>query len=114
MSHHVEWIQHWLNQKKGGFRLYRCTFGDDDSWKKFLEILNGIITDHLALTDCNKEQRQNWHLDVIDDKQFENADWVKLRQHFLAWAESDAINEELTDDELQRRAQLQPIRQRLG
>jgi hypothetical protein len=111
MSHRVEWIQRWLSQKVWGFRLYRCTFGDDEAWSKFLEILNGSVDDHLALTNCNSEQRQNWHLDVIDDKQFENADWVKLREHFIAWAKSDAINEELTDDELQRRVQHQPPQQ---
>jgi hypothetical protein len=114
MSYHAEWVQRWLSQKRWGFRLYRCTFGDDEAWNKFAAILNGFITDYLGLTDCNREQRENWHLDVINDTEFDNADWVKLRQHFLAWAESDAINEELTDHELQRRAQLPPLQQYAG
>jgi hypothetical protein len=54
-----------------GIRLYRCTFGDDEAWNNFLEILNDSVNDHFALTDCNSEQRQNWHLDVIDGKRFE-------------------------------------------
>jgi hypothetical protein len=114
MSHRVEWIQRWLGQKRWGFRLYSCTFGDDEACNRFVGILNDIVADHLALTDCNREQRENWHLDVIDDKEFEDADWVKLRQHFLAWAGSETINEELTDDELQRRAELPPLQQRPG
>jgi hypothetical protein len=114
MSHRVEWIQRWLNQKRWGFRLYRCTFGDDEAWNKFVAILDGMVTDHLALTDCNREQREKWHLDVISDTELDNADWVKLRQHFLAWADSEAINEELTDNELQRRAELPPLQQYPG
>ena len=84
MSYQLQWVQDWLNQKRWGFRLYRCTFSDDEAWEKCLSLLKKTAADNLDLTECNAAQRQNWHLDIIDDEQFNNADWVKLREHFLA------------------------------
>jgi hypothetical protein len=104
MLHDDDWVQHWLNQKTWGFRLYRCTFGDDEGWKKCLELLGQSLSEGLSTSGCNAEQRRKWRLDVVDDKQFDNADWINLRNHFLQWANSDAINDELTQEELERRA----------
>jgi hypothetical protein len=80
MSHQVAWIQRWLSQKRWEFRLYRCTFSDDEAWNKFLGIMNGVVINHLALAECTREQCKKWHLDVINDKKFENADWVRHGQ----------------------------------
>jgi hypothetical protein len=102
-------VQEWLNQKRWGFKLYRCTFNDDEAWEKCLNLLQKSVAKGLDITECNAAQHQNWHLDIINDKQFDNADWVKLREHFFTWAKSDAINEELTETELQRRAKFEPI-----
>ena len=57
---------------KWGFIVYRCTYGDDDAWAKFMEYLNTRVRLNLIEDDCEDLwDRLDWC--VQEDPALDNA-----------------------------------------
>jgi len=84
---------HDQNLSKWGWIIYRCTYGDDGTWKRFMKILKRNTTDEI----CDSKAPEI--LDTLDWKVFEgpefaNADKHMVRQHFRTWAASNEAQAE--------------------
>lgn len=81
-------------QKKWGFVIYRCTYGDDAMWHRFLQICNERIVlifnkhgeDHNLLNDLD--------LKVFSDVTLDGATKADVRARVNKWTDSDEAGAE--------------------
>jgi hypothetical protein len=102
----------WIRQKKWGFVIYRCTYKDDAAWSNFMRIFKDMILGGIVplSESLNQDVIDRLAFDVREDRAlFQKATRPELRDDFLAWARSDQINEELSDEELRERAERKPL-----
>jgi hypothetical protein len=88
-----------LGHKHWGFIMYRCTYGDDDAWAKFMTILHKCVRE--SLEECGTEEfMDSFDCTVREDPSvLDGASKALVRQRFLEWrASSDAEAERISSD----------------
>ncbi|OBT75711.1 hypothetical protein VF21_05961 [Pseudogymnoascus sp. 05NY08] len=69
-----------------GFVIYRCTYGSDDDWNKFMELLQHRIRRSLEFYD-GLDMMDSLSLTIIEDRStFDDASTSSVREHFRQWA----------------------------
>ncbi|KFY18409.1 hypothetical protein V491_04783 [Pseudogymnoascus sp. VKM F-3775] len=69
-----------------GFIIYRCTYGSDDDWNKFMELLQYRIRNSLEFYDT-VDMMDSFSLTVVEDQStFDDASTSSVREHFKQWA----------------------------
>jgi hypothetical protein len=79
-----------------GFVIYRCTYGDETKWSRFMAQFKSNAQELLSL-EGNADMMDSLLWTICDDKDaFANASKDDLRKHFLSWANqsSDAKAEQ--------------------
>lgn len=78
---------------KWGFIIYRCTYGDDGAWDRFMHRLNAHKDD--ALIDKYDDKYLAHHLDwnVQQDPSLDRATKDQVRERFRTWVATDARTE---------------------
>lgn len=77
-------------QQKWGFVIYRCTYGDDKSWERFIHIANERFRE--AMDDYGTfelMQTLDWAIQV-DPAQLDGSSKEMVRQRFRDWATAAA------------------------
>ncbi|KAK3110182.1 hypothetical protein LTR53_015798 [Teratosphaeriaceae sp. CCFEE 6253] len=89
----IQDLQTFYGLPKWGFVLYRCTYGDDERWHRFLARLtthrDAVLRDHYhlpALADSH-----DWA--VQDDASLNGATRDEVRRRFRRWVAADAAAE---------------------
>lgn len=79
---------------KWGFVVYRCTYGDDDAWARFMDQLNRCTTyDLVELYDkADLANRLDWN--VQQDPALEGASKDEVCRRFREWVDSDDAKSE--------------------
>ncbi|TLD39590.1 hypothetical protein E2P81_ATG00577 [Venturia nashicola] len=91
--------QRWLSQKKWGFVLYRCTYGDDATWARFMDVFEAMGRCH---TMEDSTLNATLAFDVREDKVlFQSDDLTTVREHFNTWIHSEDVQSELREEEHQ-------------
>lgn len=91
--------QRWLNQKKWGLVIYRCTYKDDTKWAAFMEVFEAMGRCH-TIDDPKLDATLTF--DVREDKiLFQSDDLANVREHFETWIHSDEMKTELQESEHQ-------------
>jgi hypothetical protein len=85
-------LKHYHLQK-WGFIIYRCTYGDDSAWDRFMHRLNACKD--AALIDMYDDEYLAKHLDwnVQQDPSLDNATKDQVRDKFRTWVATDARTE---------------------
>lgn len=80
-------------QKKWGFVIYRCTYGDDAAWARFMEIFH-----ERALGDLQDEDAEDvlpsLDLKVISDPTLDGASKRDVQERFRLWTASEEAQAE--------------------
>lgn len=72
-------------QRTWGFVIYRCTYGDDDAWARFMKIVNERVRESLEAYDT-PELMETLDWPVQEDRAtLEGASKDVVRQHFRRW-----------------------------
>lgn len=100
-----EWCRHALSElresihdrknKKWGYLIYRCDYGSNDDWAKFLTILHWNVKHSLDLYG-GADLLPSLDMTVHDDRAaLEGATINQVRELFTAWVRSDEARDEL-------------------
>jgi len=87
-----------------GLVIFRCTYGDDESWKQALLKLNQRLQERLARhngLDMGTEER--FKLPVIEDTALEEASTHAVRERFEQWCATAEQTEQGTPEEIASR-----------
>ncbi|KAI1350843.1 hypothetical protein F5Y01DRAFT_137019 [Xylaria sp. FL0043] len=79
-----------------GFLVYRCTYGDDAAWDRYMQALKDEV--HNNLVWCGREwlmeQYAQWT--VIEDKEtLDGAPKKEVRERFVQWRDEHSVSYEL-------------------
>lgn len=81
--------------RKWGFTVFRCTYGDDDAWARFMGRIEQRLRVDFLRNDCRNEQlAQNLDWNVHDDPaSLDGASKDKVRHMFRKWVATGAREE---------------------
>ncbi|ATY65546.1 Twin arginine translocation [Cordyceps militaris] len=87
----------FFNEKKWGWVIYRCTYGDDAAWERFKELVARQTREHLTpspYSDAPPVPSPRSVVDGVDwrfvsDPTLEGASREALRERFRAWVAGD-------------------------
>ncbi len=74
------------NYDKWGFVVYRCTYGDDDAWDRFKNVITERSRQQILDSDAPEILKTLTWTCSEDRQAFDNASTATLRRHFNAWA----------------------------
>ncbi|PGH29830.1 hypothetical protein GX50_07409 [[Emmonsia] crescens] len=78
---------HDFKHDKWGWVIYRCTYGDDEAWARFQQIVNERSRKRMAEPDVPPEVANSLEWTFVSDPATLNgASRDQLRTRFLAWA----------------------------
>ncbi|KAI1129346.1 hypothetical protein F5Y10DRAFT_238400 [Nemania abortiva] len=81
-----------------GFLIYRCTYGDDDVWDRYMTHLKEAVHKDLDILgrDILMEQYAQWT--VIEDKEtLDGASKQEVRERFIQWRDQNSVSRELSE-----------------
>ncbi|GKZ24255.1 hypothetical protein AbraCBS73388_011059 [Aspergillus brasiliensis] len=92
-------IERLLNQDKfktWGFVIYRCTYQSDSDWEKFMVRLHKRVEEFLRFYN-GLDLLGSFAPTVLEDRSFEGAMVVSLRENFNKWAMTAVVEEQEID-----------------
>ncbi|RYC65033.1 hypothetical protein CHU98_g1148 [Xylaria longipes] len=81
-----------------GFLIYRCTYGDDEAWDRYMALFKQDVHDDLVYNgrEWLMEPYAQWT--VIEDKETLNgASKQQVREHFVQWRDQHSVSYELSE-----------------
>lgn len=84
--------------RRWGFVIYRCTYGDDVAWSRFLDHLNKRKDYVLEDCYCTPELAASIDWNVQEDPALDGASKDEVRRRFKQWVASDACRTEFPAD----------------
>jgi hypothetical protein len=67
---------------KWGFFIYRCAYGDDDLWERYLAALKQDVDEDLKYNGCDRLLAQYAQWTVVEDLELNAASKDEVREHF--------------------------------
>ncbi|GJC99325.1 hypothetical protein ColKHC_08151 [Colletotrichum higginsianum] len=92
----------WTRYHRWGFVVYRCAYGDDDLWNRYIEQLKKNVHDELVHAGRAEllEQYLDWV--IIEDRDtLNNASKANVRKHFNDWVSEQVAEAGLQPTSLQ-------------
>ncbi|KFY18428.1 hypothetical protein V493_08623 [Pseudogymnoascus sp. VKM F-4281 (FW-2241)] len=88
-------LRHFKHDK-WGWVLYRCSYGDDEAWTRFQQIIHERSRKGMAERGFPLEVANSLEWTFVSDRtSFDGASRDQLRQHFYAWAAAAEKTEQL-------------------
>ncbi|KAF9879531.1 hypothetical protein CkaCkLH20_03074 [Colletotrichum karsti] len=79
---------------KWGFVIYRCAYGDDDLWNRYMAQLKENIHSELVRAERAEILEKYLQWDVIEDRDsLDNASKADVRRHFAGWVSEHIANQ---------------------
>lgn len=79
-------LQHFKHDK-WGWVIYRCTYGDDEAWERFQQIINERSQDNMAQAGVPQEVATTLEWTFVSDRAaLDGVSREELRRRFRAWA----------------------------
>lgn len=85
-----------VGQTKWGYVIYRCTYDDDEAWKKFIEFLKDYTHNELQEADAlDLAEKLDWKVEA-DPQALDGASTDQVRDFFREWVKSNEARAEQT------------------
>ncbi|KAK8008392.1 hypothetical protein PG991_010943 [Apiospora marii] len=82
---HETGFQEW------GFLIFRCIYGDDEAWDRYMRYFKEAIHESLAKDSCEfLEKYSRWTI-VQDEADLQAASKLRVRQRFRDWRDQNPV-----------------------
>ncbi|KAI1742855.1 hypothetical protein F4680DRAFT_411894 [Xylaria scruposa] len=81
-----------------GFLIYRCTYGDNEAWNRYMEAFKERVHHELEYhgRDWLLEQYAQWTV-VEDEETLNGASKQQVRERFVQWRDQHSVSQELSE-----------------
>lgn len=87
LGHIIQSMQ-WTGHHKWGFRIYRCTYSDDEAWLRYVQYIKDQTISTLDLHDQRSLLEKYFDMQVVEGPELDGASKPYVKSLFADWAET--------------------------